>query len=108
MHVVQFKIYVMHKVWICVIHGLSCAKYRSILCATKYEYVVHSMDWSSQYIVQSMDQANKVLFCFEVTRAPYNLRSCIAKVYIAIGYVRTIQLAPYLIFKPNSHSFSYR
>ena len=37
-------VYVMRKVWICAIHGLSCAKYRSILCATKYGFVAHSMD----------------------------------------------------------------
>ena len=37
-------VHVMRKVWICAIHGLFCAKYRLILCATKYGFVVHSMD----------------------------------------------------------------
>ena len=87
MLVVLVKINVMCKGWICIIHGLSCTKYRSILSTTKYGYVAHTMDWSGQYIAQSMDQANELLISFEVIHAPYTLRSCIAIVYIAIGYV---------------------
>ena len=48
----------MRKVWICAIHGLSCAKYRSILCATKYGFVAHSMDCPAVSYAQSMDLRN--------------------------------------------------
>ena len=37
--------YVTRKALIYAIHGLSCAKYRSILCATKCGFVAHSMDY---------------------------------------------------------------
>ena len=55
---IEQYIYVMRKVWICAIHGLFAQQSMDLL----------RIPWiAPRYFAQSMDQADEVLFHFEVT-----------------------------------------